>query len=401
MVNSDSSSGFLMQVCVISPVISWLLTPGRFSKRRGFLYAVGFLVTLAAVTIVRGMDFRAQESNFYHVMGVGRDSAYSDIKRAFRSRSVDLHPDKNPSPTATEDFNRLRLAFDVRPACVLGDASKRAVYDLFGEAAGEKELAVVQVEALIGALSYYAVWAVLTFVLTLSEAARDARAWSLAGGVLFFVLELNLIYGGAHLPTQFFPMMTVHEFTKVMRSAFPPFVNGCRAIGGYFYHDLARENFALGVELLKSNQVRSTGSWHLLLPSLGRCVAPFQTCDDDPFLACPLVSECFFLQAILLNMRQLQGEVASSRRRPEPTKALKPDALPAAARKRLKMEKHPSASQASPAVTAAATETAAAGEDFHTIANPEPVVQKPTGFAIPKFVYVIGVYLVINYVFSD
>ncbi|RLN38333.1 hypothetical protein BBJ28_00023791 [Nothophytophthora sp. Chile5] len=361
MVNSDSSSGFLMQLCVISPVISWLLTPGRFSKRRGFLYAVGFLVTLAAITI--GMDFRAQESNFYHVMGVGRDTAYSDIKRAFRSRSVDLHPDKNPSLTATEDFNRLRLAFDVRPAClwrkVLGDASKRVVYDLFGEAAGEKELAVVQVEALIGALSYYAVWAVLTFVLTLSEAARDARAWSLAGGVLFFVLELNLIYGGAHLPTQFFPMMTVHEFTKVMRSAFPPFVNGCRAIGGYFYHDLARENFALGVELLKSNQ------------------------------------------AILLNMRQLQGDVASSRRRPEPTKALKPDALPAAARKRLKMEKHPTTSQASPAVTAAATETATAGEDFRTIANPEPVVQKPTGFAIPKFVYVIGVYLVINYVFSD
>jgi hypothetical protein len=60
------------------------------------------------------MQFKEQESNFYHVMAAPRDASFSEIKKAFRMRSIDLHPDKNPSPTAVADFNRLRLAFDVR-----------------------------------------------------------------------------------------------------------------------------------------------------------------------------------------------------------------------------------------------------------------------------------------------
>ncbi|KAF1777256.1 DnaJ domain [Phytophthora cactorum] len=217
------------------------------------------------------MDLYAQEENFYHLVGVDRDSSYADIKRAFRQRSVELHPDKNRSPTASEEFNRLRLAFDVSFIAVLplvdgtdvhgllqilGDANKRPLYDLFGESAVDKDLWSLQIETLVGSLTFYAIWAVLTFILTLSEQAREARAWSLAAGVLCFVMELNFIYGGGRLPPYLFPTMTVHEFVTIMHSAFPPFLNGCRAIGGYFHHDLARENFALSVELLKSNQVR-------------------------------------------------------------------------------------------------------------------------------------------------
>ncbi|KAG6623511.1 molecular chaperone DnaJ [Phytophthora cinnamomi] len=349
MGKSDSSQGILVQMFIISPAISWILKPGRFPKRRAFFYAVAFLVAIAAVTI--GMDLHEQENNFYHVVGIDREASYADIKRAFRQRSVELHPDKNPSPTATEEFNRLRLAFDI-----LGDANKRPLYDLYGESSVDKDLFSLQIETLVGSLTYYAIWAVLTFILTLGDNAREARAWSLAGGVLCFVLELNFIYGGARLPTYLFPMMTMHEFIHVMHSTFPPFLNGCRAIGGYFHHDLARENFALSVELLKSNQ------------------------------------------AILLNMRELQGEVASSsRRRPEPSKAVKADAIPAAARKRLKMEKHPAVSQSD----ADAGEKAAA-EELRNIATPEPEVQQAeSGLGIPRWAWGVGIFVALNYLFSD
>lgn len=50
---SDSLSPLLVQVCVISPALSWILRPGRFPRRQGFVYAVSFLVLVAAVTIVR------------------------------------------------------------------------------------------------------------------------------------------------------------------------------------------------------------------------------------------------------------------------------------------------------------------------------------------------------------
>lgn len=49
----DSLSPLLVQVGVISPALSWILRPGRFSRRRGFVLAVSFLALVAAVTIVR------------------------------------------------------------------------------------------------------------------------------------------------------------------------------------------------------------------------------------------------------------------------------------------------------------------------------------------------------------
>jgi DnaJ-class molecular chaperone len=54
-----------------------------------------------------------QESNFYEIIGVHRDSPLNEIKKAYRTRSIDLHPDKNPAPQAAEEFNRLRTAFEV------------------------------------------------------------------------------------------------------------------------------------------------------------------------------------------------------------------------------------------------------------------------------------------------
>ncbi|KAI9914013.1 hypothetical protein PsorP6_006520 [Peronosclerospora sorghi] len=274
------------------------------------------------------MELYGQKANFYNVIGVTRDSSSADIKRAFRQRSVELHPDENKSPTATEESNRLRLAFDI-----IGDVNKRPLYDLFGENAMNKDLWSMQIEALVGSLTFYAIWTVLTFVLTLSEKAQEARAWSLASGVLCFILELNFIY--------------------VMHSVFPPFLNGCRAIGGYFHDDLARENFALSIELLKSNQ------------------------------------------DILLSIRQLQGEVASSSRRW--TEVTKGDGVPIAVKKRLKMEKHSAASQG------------AAGlirdenlEELRKMATPEPEVQKiENGSGIARWLWAIGIYFAIIYFFSN
>lgn len=346
MLSSELFSGVFYQIALISPVISWILQPGRFSKQRGFTYAVGFLVALAAVQI--GMEFAEQESNFYHVIGVPRTASLADVKRAYRTRSIDLHPDKNPDPNAMEQFNRLRIAFDV-----LSDADKRTLYDLFGESAVEKERVVLQVETIIGIVSFYAIWAVTTYVMTLNESARHARAWSYAGEVLFLILEINLKFSGAQLPVNLFPYMTIHEFSKIVRMAFPCYMNGCRAIGGYFYRNLAQENYQLSVGLLKSNQ------------------------------------------AILLGMRELQGEIASSRRRVDTSKSAKGESVPPAARgKRLKMEKHSMPTQNTPESSNTQDSTT---DEVKELFNPTPQVQKPPSTGIPSFVYVIGFYLIVNY----
>lgn len=66
--------------------------------------------------------------DYYEILEVGRDADEATLKKAFRRRAVQLHPDKNPDdPTAEENFKELNEAY-----AVLSDADKRAQYDRFG-----------------------------------------------------------------------------------------------------------------------------------------------------------------------------------------------------------------------------------------------------------------------------
>src|SRR5947208_17181951 len=61
----------------------------------------------------------------YHaVLGVAASASATEIKRAFRRRAIDLHPDTNKSPHATEMFLLLKEAYET-----LCNVSRRAVYD--------------------------------------------------------------------------------------------------------------------------------------------------------------------------------------------------------------------------------------------------------------------------------
>ena len=46
------------------------------------------------------------------LLGVSPTATPDDVRRAFRRRAHDLHPDRNPSPSAAADFRALRAAYD-------------------------------------------------------------------------------------------------------------------------------------------------------------------------------------------------------------------------------------------------------------------------------------------------
>lgn len=62
--------------------------------------------------------------NFYEVLGVPQAANASDIKKAFRRLSLQLHPDKNPAEDAEQQFRKLVAVYDV-----LKDPGKRQKYD--------------------------------------------------------------------------------------------------------------------------------------------------------------------------------------------------------------------------------------------------------------------------------
>jgi molecular chaperone DnaJ len=65
--------------------------------------------------------------DYYEVLGVPRDASEEDIKRAFRRRARELHPDVNADPEAEARFKEAATAYEA-----LSDPETRAAYDRYG-----------------------------------------------------------------------------------------------------------------------------------------------------------------------------------------------------------------------------------------------------------------------------
>ncbi len=73
------------------------------------------------------------KTDYYELLGVGRDVDAATLKKAFRKKAMEFHPDRNPdNPEAEKKFKEFGEAYDV-----LKDPEKRAAYDRYGHAAFE------------------------------------------------------------------------------------------------------------------------------------------------------------------------------------------------------------------------------------------------------------------------
>ncbi len=71
--------------------------------------------------------------DYYEILGVARGASADDIRRAYRTKARQLHPDVNKAPDAAERFAELQQAYDV-----LSDEKKRGMYDRLGHAAASQ-----------------------------------------------------------------------------------------------------------------------------------------------------------------------------------------------------------------------------------------------------------------------
>ena len=65
------------------------------------------------------------KKNYYDILGVDKNASESDIKKAYRNKAKEFHPDVNQdNPDAEANFKEVSEAYEV-----LSDASKKRNYD--------------------------------------------------------------------------------------------------------------------------------------------------------------------------------------------------------------------------------------------------------------------------------
>ena len=74
---------------------------------------------------------KANQRDFYEVLGVSKTATAEDIKSSYRKAALKWHPDRNPEnkQEAEANFRECTEAYSV-----LSDVEKRQVYDTYGHA---------------------------------------------------------------------------------------------------------------------------------------------------------------------------------------------------------------------------------------------------------------------------
>jgi len=70
----------------------------------------------------------ANKRDYYEVLEISRTATFEEIKKAYKKKAIQYHPDKNPGDaTAEEKFKEAAEAYEI-----LSDEQKRARYDRYG-----------------------------------------------------------------------------------------------------------------------------------------------------------------------------------------------------------------------------------------------------------------------------
>jgi hypothetical protein len=149
----------------------------------------------------------------------------------------------------------------------------RKLYERYGAAALKDVRSRAQLAArsdtdtLMGMASFYVLWGVLTYLMTLGAARDQARTWSFVGLIVSMFVEFQMTFGGWDPLTSVFTRTTISEKVSLVHSLYPAFMHACILLSQFTFVDLD----ALQLLMLQTvlNQQKDLGE---LLKHVVQCV---------------------------------------------------------------------------------------------------------------------------------
>lgn len=218
------------------PVSAYILTQSISQK---FL-----MIFVGLVALCVAHDIASLKPNFYSVLGVRIGASQRDIHRAFKRVALDTHPDKSSDPAATENFLRLRAAYDV-----LTNGKLRDAYDMYGPQfiasnydAKRKSLDESFGSVLMYHLPYYCVSALVTFIFTIEKSRNGARPWVLGVFASLALAEMYLKTNGYRIPLFSVPLF---QQIQVLKNTAAYVARGFITVASFTYIDLEVEKIKI------------------------------------------------------------------------------------------------------------------------------------------------------------
>lgn len=237
----------LLYLFVANPVTTKIIRSFKKNKNgvpiasnKGIVYAIMFLCLLASFTTYTGYLSEKEES-YYSLLEIKVSTPQVGIKRAFRKVSLKYHPDKqNDLDEAAKEVAAARFIQIQAASEVLQDSRAREIYDHFGPKAvnayQSRESVDHSANALIGLGINFAVWGLLTFMLTLSDKGQS-RTYSFGGLVAITLVAWQLQLDDLDFLTDYTWYWTKYDKAQILLQLYPAFMRGASIIANEQFQD--------------------------------------------------------------------------------------------------------------------------------------------------------------------
>jgi hypothetical protein len=201
------------------------------SKRDALLMVLG--VVALGFAVKKSNEMVHAPTNLYNIFQVSRYNSPLEIRSAWKVISRKLHPDKNPSANAEEEFGRAKSAYDI-----LMDEQQRDIYNRFGEGSVAFDPRQDELKLIGSMAAVYLFWIIVSYLMTMPKAARACRTWLAIIGIAMLVLEVMLCLTESTIPSFFPGSMTEHELIVECHNFMPVLIVVFRSLAEYCYVDM-------------------------------------------------------------------------------------------------------------------------------------------------------------------